>query len=124
MGVFTQDERSYLEQAQLGRLGTVASDGTPHLVPVGWSYNRDLDTLDIGGRSPDEFVASAKFRHVQRNPRVGFVIDDVLPPFRPRCITVRGTAAAIDATAADGTRVAMIRITPRSVTSWGVPDGA
>lgn len=102
----------------------MASDGTPHLVPVGWSYNRDLDTLDIGGRSPDEFVASAKFRHVQRNPRVGFVIDDVLPPFRPRCITVRGTAAAIDATAADGTRVAMIRITPRSVTSWGVPDGA
>lgn len=52
------------------------------------------------------------------NPKVAFVIDDVLPPFRPRCVMVQGTAQALDAEASGGTE-AMIRITPQKVTSWG-----
>lgn len=101
----------------------MAPDGTPHVVPVGWRYNRALDTIDIGGRDPDEFVATAKFRRVQTNPRVGFVVDDVLPPWRPRCVTVSGTAEAIDTADVSGDRTTLIRITPATVTSRGVPDG-
>ncbi len=124
MSVFTDAERSYLEQGgHLGRLATVASDGTPHVVPVGWRYNADLDTIDIGGRDADEFVATRKFRNVKANPKVGFVVDDVLPPWRPRCVTIRGRAEAIDETDGSGGRTALIRITPEKVTSWGVPDG-
>ena len=122
--IFSPDERAYLEQGgHLGRLATVSADGTPHVVPVGWRYNPELDTIDIGGRDPDEFVSTRKFRHVQANPRVGFVVDDVLPPWRPRCVTIRGTAEAIDSTDASGHRTTLIRITPEKVTSWGVPDG-
>jgi len=29
-------------------VATVGADGTPHVVPVGWSFNADLDTIDIG----------------------------------------------------------------------------
>jgi pyridoxamine 5'-phosphate oxidase family protein len=124
MSVFTDAERAYLEQAgHLGRLATVAADGTPHVVPVGWRYNDELDTIDIGGRDGDEFVSTVKFRQAKANPRVGFVVDDVLPPWRPRCVTIRGRAEAIDERDADGRRRALIRITPVKVTSWGVPDG-
>ncbi len=124
MSVFSHQERAYLEQGgHLGRLATIAPDGSPHVVPVGWRYNADLDTIDIGGRDADEFVATQKFRNVKANPKVGFVVDDVLPPWRPRCVTIRGRAEAIDETHPDGTRTFLIRITPEKVTSWGVPDG-
>src|ERR687885_671257 len=111
--VFSPEERAYLEQGgHLGRLATVTADGTPHVVPVGWSYNPVLDTIDIGGRDPEEFVATRKFRNVQANPRVGFVVDDVLPPWRPRCVTIRGEAEAVDRTDRSGHRTALIRVTP------------
>ena len=124
MSVFSPQERAYLEQGgHLGRLATIAPDGSPHVVPVGWRYNADLDTIDIAGRDADEFATTRKFRHVKANPKVGFVVDDVLPPWRPRCVTLRGRAEAIDETQPDGTRTVLIRITPEKVTSWGVPDG-
>ena len=124
MNIFSLQERAYLEQGgHLGRLATIAPDGSPHVVPVGWRYNADLDTIDIGGRDADEFAATQKFRNVKANPKVGFVVDDVLPPWRPRCVTLRGRAEAIDETQPDGTRTVLIRITPEKVTSWGVPDG-
>ena len=124
MSVFSAQERAYLEQgSHLGRLATIAADGAPHVVPVGWRYNPELDTIDIGGRDADEFVRTQKFHNVKANPKVGFVVDDVLPPWRPRCVTIRGLAEAIDETAPDGTRTFLIRITPEKVTSWGVPDG-
>ncbi len=124
MSALSPQSRAYLEQGgHLGRLATIAADGAPHVVPVGWRYNADLDTIDIGGRDADEFVASQKFKNVKANPKVGFVVDDVLPPWRPRCVTIRGRAEAIDEIGPDGTRVFLIRITPEHVTSWGVPDG-
>ena len=124
MSVFSSQEHAYLEQdGHLGRLATIAPDGSPHVVPVGWRYNPELDTVDIGGRDADEFVRTQKFRNVMANPKVGFVVDDVLPPWRPRCVTIRGRAEAIDDTAPDGRRISLIRITPEKVTSWGVPDG-
>lgn len=125
MSVFTAEELAYLQQRPgLGRLGTIAADGTPHIVPVGWSYNPAFDSIDIGGRSPAEFAASQKFRHVRRFHRAGFVVDDVLPPFQPRCVTVRGRAEAVDEIRSDGTRVALIRLFPDAVASWGVPEAA
>jgi pyridoxamine 5'-phosphate oxidase family protein len=123
MSVFTDAEMTYLTQGgQLGRLATVGPDGVPHIVPLGWSYNNDLDTIDIGGRDADEFVRTKKFRHVRANPNVAFVVDDVLPPWRPRCVTIEGVAEAIDEITSSG-RTFLIRIRPTKVTSWGVPDG-
>ena len=48
----------------------------PHVVPLGWRYNPQLDAIDIGGR---DFARTRKFHNVQRNPKVALVIDDVLP---------------------------------------------
>ena len=52
MSMFTEQEREYLlSGARLGRLATVGSDGTPHVVPTAFRYNPDLDTIEIGGHN-------------------------------------------------------------------------
>ncbi|MGI8613963.1 MAG: PPOX class F420-dependent oxidoreductase, partial [Nocardioidaceae bacterium] len=101
-----------------GRLATADATGAPHVVPVGWSYNRDLGTIDISGRN---FATTRKYRNVQANPRAALVVDDVLPPFRPRCVMVQGPSQALDASRSGGAE-AMIRIVPEKITSWGLDD--
>ncbi len=118
---FTPAELDYLlTEPRLGRLATADATGAPHVVPVGWSYNHELRTIDITGRN---FAATRKYRNVQANPRAAFVVDDVLPPFRPRSITVQGTAHALKG-GGHGHTEAMIRIAPTTIISWGLDDTA
>jgi len=101
-------------ERRLARVATVGTDGTPHVVPVGWSYNGELDTIDVGGRDNG---ATKKFRDVKRSGRAAIVIDDVLPPWQPRGIEVRGRAEAIEA------EQPLIRLHPDRVRSWGLSKG-
>ena len=121
MSVFSKSELDYLADRRLGRLATIGADGLPHVVPLGWSYNPTLDTIDVGGR---DLARTRKFRNVRANPKVALVIDDVLPPWRPRCVMVRGEAEALEeATSADGERLGpIIRIHPTQVISWGLDE--
>src|SRR5438552_5094962 len=111
MSVFSDAELAYLAKGNLGRLATIDGAGMPHVVPLGWAYNPALDTIDVGGR---DLARTKKFHNVQANPKVALVIDDVLPPWRPRCVMVRGEAEALaEATSADGERLGpIIRIHP------------
>ena len=95
--------------------------GLPHVVPLGWSYNPALDTIDIGGR---DFAGTKKFRNVKANPKVALVIDDVLPPWRPRCVMGGGGAGRRHGRAGGGAGPLgpSTRIHPRQVISWGL-DG-
>jgi pyridoxamine 5'-phosphate oxidase family protein len=116
-GVFTEAELEYLNgDRKLGRIATVGKDGTPHVVPVGWTHNTALDTIDVGGR---EFEKTKKFRDVQRNGRAAIVIDDLAStdPWWPRGIEVRGSAEAVTEPRP------LVRITPRRVVSWGLENG-
>lgn len=114
MSAFTAAELGYLADGRkLGRLATVDPSGAPHVVPVGWTYNAETDTIDIGGH---DFERTRKFRNVLANPKVCFVVDDVLPPWQPRCVQVRGQGTALRADAGGP----MIRITPDKVVSWGL----
>jgi pyridoxamine 5'-phosphate oxidase family protein len=117
VSAFSAAELAYLAEGKLGRLATVDATGQPHNVPVGWRYNPELDTIDIGGR---DFESSRKYHHVQANPKVALVVDDVLPPWRPRCVTIRGTAEAVPAGADGPDQGALIRITATRVVSWGL----
>jgi len=120
MSVFSESERTYLGEGKLGRLATIDPAGFPHVVPVGWQHNAELDTIDIGGRNPE---VTQKFHNVQREPKVAFVVDDVLPPWKPRCVMIRGTAETIPgAPTGDPDRGAIIRITPEKILSWGLDD--
>jgi pyridoxamine 5'-phosphate oxidase family protein len=87
--------------------------GTPHVAPVGFSYNPDVDTIDVGGRN---LIATKKCRDAQRTGRAAIVIDDLasVDPWRPRGVEVRGRAEAI------ASSDAVIRIYPDRVVSWGL----
>jgi len=64
---FTPGQLAYLlGEQRLGRLATADATAAPHVVPVGWSYNRDLGTIDISGSN---FASTRKYRNVQTNPR-------------------------------------------------------
>jgi pyridoxamine 5'-phosphate oxidase family protein len=91
MSSFTTAEIEYLQSQRLGRLATVNQKGDLHVVPVGFRYNPEHDTIDIGGL---DIVPSKKYREALRHGRVAFVVDDVLPPWKPRFVEVRGTVQA------------------------------
>lgn len=122
MSVFSAQELAYLGERRLGRLATIDQNGLPHVVPLGWSYNPALDTIDVGGR---EFHTTKKFKNAASNPKVALVVDDVLPPWRPRCVMVRGEAEPLEA-AVDSRGDPLggiLRIRPTEVISWGLDQG-
>lgn len=102
--------RYLLGERRLARLATVGADGIPHVAPVGWSYDPDAGTINISGRN---FGATKKYRDVQHTGCAAVVIDDVLPPWQPRGVEVRGRAEAI-------TEPPMIRLHPEHIVSWGI----
>ncbi|MBW3605019.1 MAG: PPOX class F420-dependent oxidoreductase [Actinobacteria bacterium] len=116
MSAFTDAQRNYLtSRRRLARIATVGTDGTPHVVPGGFAYNPELDTIDLGGHNIE---ATKKFRDVARTGRAAVVIDDLAStdPWRPRAVEIRGRAEAV--TGPD----ALIRVHPDKVISWGL-DG-
>jgi pyridoxamine 5'-phosphate oxidase family protein len=120
MSHFSENEIAYMQSQKLGRLATLAEDGAPNVVPVGFTYNAELDVIEITGF---KMGASKKFRNVQSDGRVSFVIDDVLPPWEPRGIEIRGNAVAFAVAGKEESEAAgshWIRISPTHVISWGI----
>jgi pyridoxamine 5'-phosphate oxidase family protein len=120
---FTAEEIAYLQSQRLGRMATVNEKGDLHVVPVGFRYNPEHETIDIGGHN---FASSKKYREAVRHGRIAFVVDDVLPPWKPRFVEVRGTVHAfseggktINAQFASD----MLRLTPTYIVSFGINDG-
>jgi pyridoxamine 5'-phosphate oxidase family protein len=124
MSAFTSAEIEYLQRQRLGRLATVNGEGEPHVVPTGFRYNAELDTIDIGGHN---LPASKKYRDAKRTGRAAFVVDDVLPPWRVRGVEVRGRAEVFEE---GGDEVdsdfdaELIRLHPTRIVSWGIDTDA
>ena len=122
MSRFTPEEIAYFQSQPLGRLATVGANGDPHVVPVGFRYNPDLDAIDIGGHG---FAASKKYRDVARSGRAAFVVDDLVStdPWTPRMITVRGRAETL-ASGGQGIMpffdAEMVRVFPERIVSFGI----
>jgi pyridoxamine 5'-phosphate oxidase family protein len=116
MSAFTEKERQYLGERRperLGRIATVGADGTPHVVPVGWSFNAEHDSIDVGGMN---FAQTKKFKDARRSGRASIVVDDLVSvdPWQPRGIEVRGRAETLEEPRA------LIRIHPERIISWGI----
>jgi pyridoxamine 5'-phosphate oxidase family protein len=123
MSVFTDSELEYLAGQRLGRIATVGADGQPHVVPTSFRYNAEHDAIDVGGMRMSQ---TKKLRDVQRTGKASIVVDDVLPPWQPRMIEVRGSAEVIPA----GGKVlnerfedTIVRIRPTRIVSFGIDAG-
>ncbi|MDQ3611260.1 MAG: PPOX class F420-dependent oxidoreductase [Actinomycetota bacterium] len=114
MSAFTRGELDYLiGERRLARIATVGADGTPHVVPGGFSYNAELDAIDLGGHNLER---TKKYRDVVRSGRAAVVIDDLAStdPFRPRGVEVRGRAEVV------AQPRPLIRLHPERIVSWGI----
>jgi pyridoxamine 5'-phosphate oxidase family protein len=120
MSVFTDKELDYLASQRLGRIATVGTDGQPHVVPTSFRYNGEHDAIDVGGLWMSQ---TKKLRDVQRTGRASIVVDDVLPPWQPRMIEVRGTAAVVPTggkALSERFEDVIVRIKPARIISFGV----
>ncbi len=112
--IFTAAELEYLRTGRkLARLATVGTDGTPHVTPVGWHLGAAGNVIEVGGI---DLARTKKFRDIVRSHKAAIVIDEVLPPWRPRGIEIRGSAEAIEQPGP------VIRILPQRIISWGLDD--
>jgi len=108
---FADRETEFLKGQRLGRLATVSPDDQPHVVPV--VYEFDGKFIYFGGYN---LAYSIKFRNIQENHKVAFVVDDLasVDPWNPRGVEIKGVAETIHK---DGNL--SIRITPVTKASWG-----
>ena len=128
MSVFTEAEISYLREHKLGRLATTNAEAQPHMTPLTYVYNEEEDTIDVGGLN---FGDGKKWRDVQQNPKVAFLVDDVIgPPRRARAVEIRGNAELHET---GGETInprfpnfapEFIRIRPTRIVSWGIEQTA
>ena len=110
---FSADEIAYLRSQRLARIATVAADGQPDVVPVGFEF--DGTHIYVGGIDP---VRTRKYRNVQAgNDKVALVIDDLVSvnPWTPRYLRVYGIAELVERQGQFGP-AAYLRISP--TVSW------
>ena len=120
MSVFTDAELDYLAGQRLGRIATVGADGQPHVVPTSFRYNSEQDAIDVGGMRMSQ---TKKVRDVRHGGRASIVVDDVLPPWQPRMIEIRGTAEVLpEGGKAFGRNFedTIVRIRPTRVIAFGI----
>jgi pyridoxamine 5'-phosphate oxidase family protein len=120
MSVFTDKELDYLAGQRLGRIATVGADGQPHVVPTSFRYNPGYDAIDVGGLRMSQ---TKKVRDVRRTGRASIVVDDVLPPWSPRMLEIRGTAEVLSSggkALSDNFEDTIVRITPVRIIGFGI----
>jgi len=77
MSTMTKDEiRNFLLQGTLtGKLGTINKDGTPHVVPIWYTIDKEDNIIfNTGGQS-------VKAKNIMRDNRVRLCVDDQTPLF-------------------------------------------
>ena len=89
-------------------------------MPVGFRYDPETDTIEIGGHG---MGTSKKWRDMGRDPRVAFVVDDIVAGHGPRLVEVRGIATRLTEGGSGLSRgfdEEWVRITPRRIVSYGL----
>jgi pyridoxamine 5'-phosphate oxidase family protein len=118
---FTSAEVRFLARQTRGHLATLGPTGTPQVKPLGFSCNGTLGTIDITGFNMGR---SAKYRNVQVNPIVAFVVDEVTEESMEGAhfLEIRGVAETTTGTHDLQGHLApeIIRIHPRRIISFNV----
>lgn len=117
---FSKAEVEFLARQRRGYLATLGPNGAPQVKPLGFTYNQTLGTIDIGGFN---MGTSAKYRNVQANPNVAFVVDEVTEESMQgvHFLEVRGVAETAVGSDRPGHQASeIIRIYPRRIVSFNV----
>jgi pyridoxamine 5'-phosphate oxidase family protein len=85
MAVFSRKELEYLREQEVGRLATVSRDQSPHVTPVAFAADPENLYVNI-------HYGTKKARNIRENPKVSFVVDDMVSWKIFRAVLVNGTA--------------------------------
>jgi pyridoxamine 5'-phosphate oxidase family protein len=115
---FTEEEIAYLRSQPLARIATVAADGQPDVVPVGFEF--DGTHFYIGGFDPAKTRRTKNVR--AGNTKIALVVDNLasVRPWSPRYVRVYGTAEIVERQTRFGT-APILKITPE--VSWSINLG-
>jgi pyridoxamine 5'-phosphate oxidase family protein len=121
---FTDAEVRFLTRQPRGHLATLGPNGIPQVKPLGFTYNPALGAIEITGFN---MSGSAKYRNVQANPNVAFVVDEVTGQSMEGAhfLEIRGVAEIAVGTHDPQGHLApeIIRIHPRRIVSFNAdPD--
>jgi pyridoxamine 5'-phosphate oxidase family protein len=120
----TDNERQFLTRQKRGHLTTIGRDGWPQVKPLGFSWNAESGTVDIAGFN---MANSAKYRNVEANPKVAFVVDEVTVENTmegTHFLEIRGWAEQVDGEPADPhLDPVLIRIHPTRTIGWNIDPG-
>jgi len=82
---FKRNEERYLRRHEIGRLATISSDGTPHVVPVSYLFTDSVFLIAVD-------YNTRKHRNLRQIRRIALVIDTLRPN---RGILIQGNAKLI-----------------------------
>ena len=132
---------AFIASRRVGHLATADADGTPHVIPVCYAYDRGLvySALDLKPkRVPSRELK--RVRNIRANPRVALVVDDYSEEWDALAyVLIQGQATILES-GAERDRAetllrekyeqyaemlqegcATLRITPERVVAWGRP---
>ena len=82
----TKEEiQAFLARPIIARLATVRPNGSPQLVPMWFLYEDGVMYMSTR-------TYAAKVKHLQKNPRVAVVVDEMVAPLKNKVVILEGTA--------------------------------
>lgn len=93
----TTEQRSFLRSARVGRLATVDKGGFPSIVPLCFVFHKNAIYSVIDEKPKRQDLRKlARIRNIERNSKVGIVIDEYSEDWtKLRFLQLKGTAEII-----------------------------
>jgi PPOX class probable F420-dependent enzyme len=79
-----EEMQTFLARPLVARLATVRPNRTPQVVPMWFLYEDGVMYMSTR-------TYAAKVKHLQKNPRVAVVVDEMVAPRKNKVVTLEGT---------------------------------
>jgi PPOX class probable F420-dependent enzyme len=79
-----EEMQAFLARPLVARLATVRTNGSPQIVPMWFLYEDGVMYMSTR-------TYAAKVKHLQKNPRVAVVVDEMVAPLKNKVVTLEGT---------------------------------
>jgi PPOX class probable F420-dependent enzyme len=83
-----EEMNAFLARPIIARIATVRANGSPQLAPMWFLYEDGVMYMSTR-------TYAAKVKHIQKNPRVAVVVDEMVAPMKNKVLTIEGTAEVL-----------------------------
>ncbi|MGE0680891.1 MAG: pyridoxamine 5'-phosphate oxidase family protein [Candidatus Binatia bacterium] len=84
----TEELNAFLARPIIARIATVRANGSPQLAPMWFLYEDGVMYMSTR-------TYAAKVKHMQKNPRVAVVVDEMVAPLKNKVVTIEGTVEVL-----------------------------